>query len=105
MRTSSPFDFQGNIDTVITFPQFASLHCWAHFVREGDITAEESIEDPNMPLSDELVFTYIKGGAKTHERIGRGWWVSHDPVEDLLTPETNFTDRRLTYQLPADDNE
>ena len=93
--------------TLITFPRFGSLHCWVHFVREGDITSEDSIKDADMPLCNELVYTYIEGGAKTHERIGRGWWVSHNPLEDHLTPETAFADRCLTHQLPhkADDNE
>ncbi len=44
---SSPFDSQDNIDTVITFPQSASLHCWVHFVCEGDITLEGLDEDAN----------------------------------------------------------
>lgn len=80
-----------------TFPRSASLHCWAHFVREGDITSENSAEDPDKPLCDELTYTYLEGGANTYKPIGRGWWVSHNPVEDSLTPETTFSDRCLTH--------
>ncbi|KAK0194719.1 hypothetical protein F5146DRAFT_978197 [Armillaria mellea] len=75
------------------------LHTWALFVREGDITSAKSIENPTQPLCEELTSTYIEGGRKTWERIGRGWWVSHNPKEDEFTPETTFTDRRPTYQL------
>ncbi|KIO24938.1 hypothetical protein M407DRAFT_8674 [Tulasnella calospora MUT 4182] len=76
------------------------LHTWAVFVRDGDITSANADEDDAMPLADELVYTYITGGAKTYEEVGRGWWVSHNPVQDALTPETAFTNRRLTHQLP-----
>ena len=97
--TSSPFVYQENIDTVITFPQFASLHCWALFVREGDIISEDAIKDPDTPLADELVYTHLPGGA-TYQAVGHGWWVSYNPQQDHLTPETIFTSGRLTHELP-----
>lgn len=41
------------------------------------------------------------------ELVGRGRWASPNQLEDHFTPETTFTDRRLTHQLPrkATDNE
>lgn len=77
-----------------------SLHTWAVFVRDGDITSADAEDDDAMPLADELTYTYITGGRKTYEEVGRGWWVSHNPVQDEDTPETAFTNRRLTHQLP-----
>jgi len=75
------------------------LHTWALFVREGYITSPNSIENPNVPLYEELTFTYIRGSRKTWERVGRGWWVAHNPKENGLTPETIFTDGRPTYLI------
>lgn len=53
-----------------------------------------------MDLSTELTTTYIEG-ASTHELLGRGWWLRHNPVQDDLTPESVFSSARLTYQLPV----
>lgn len=53
-----------------------------------------------MPLYDELVFTYMEGRFAARESVSHGWWVSYNPVEDDLTPETTFTDHILTYKLP-----
>ena len=64
------------------------------------ITTDQPIEHGALPLCEEIVYTYLTRGQKILERVGRGWWVSYNPVEDELTPETTFTDRRLTYQLP-----
>lgn len=54
-----------------------------------------------MLLCDEIVNTYIDGNKKAFEPVGRGWWPSHNPVEDYLAPETAFSDRRPSYKLPA----
>lgn len=97
--TSSPFNSRDDIDAVIVIPRSASLHTWALFVRGGDITSAKSIESPDKPLCEEITYTYIEGGLKTWEQVGRGWWVTHNPEEDDLTPETTFTDRRLAYLL------
>lgn len=67
------------------------------FVREGYL-AEKSNEDPDMPLHVEFTKTYLDG-LSTLEHVGRGWWVSHNPVEDELVPESAFTDSRPTYLL------
>lgn len=53
-----------------------------------------------MDLGTELTETYLENGSHAHELIGRGFWIGCNPVEDDLTPETLFSDRRLTYQLP-----
>jgi hypothetical protein len=87
---------------VITFPRSASLHCWAHFVRQGDITSETSNEDPDTPLSVELTYTYLEPDRKTWARVGRGWWVSHNPMEDELTPEMMFINCLTTNLLPPE---
>lgn len=74
------------------------LHCWAHFVREGDITTVQSIE-AGASLCDEIIYTYLTPNNRIVKHIGQGWWIFFNK-EDELTPETTFTDRRLTYQLP-----
>lgn len=92
---------------MIAFPRSASLHCWAVFVRDGNIISADSEENPGTSLSEELTFTYIPGGASTHEPIGRGWWLCYNPVEDEHTPETVFSNARLThhlYQANTDEN-
>ena len=48
--------------TLITFPRFGSLHCWVHFVHEGDITSEDSIKETDMPLCNELVYSHQQKG-------------------------------------------
>ena len=70
-----------------------------HFVREGDITTVQSIE-AGASFCDEIIYTYLTPNNRIVEHIGREWWISFNPKEDKLTPETTFTDRRLTYQLP-----
>jgi hypothetical protein len=66
----------------LPFPRSASLHCWAHGVRQGDITIEQSVEDANMPAyvktssSQSPWRTRIHvhpGWSSTRECIGRGW--------------------------------
>lgn len=52
----------------------------------------------------ELTRTYLKavGGhlpLSTRELIRRGWWLSWNPIQDDLTPEEVFSDRRTTYLL------
>ncbi|KAJ7292645.1 hypothetical protein C8J57DRAFT_1549877, partial [Mycena rebaudengoi] len=68
-----------------------AVHCWAVFVREGYLVSGKSIEGPERPFSDELTTTYLLDSRSTVESVGRGWWVSHNPVEDHLVPETIFT--------------
>jgi len=79
---------------------YHALHCWAVLLRAGYITNENSDENLGVPLSKELTYTYIRGGKSTYEPVGRGMWLSYDPVEDEHTPESIFSDARLTYQLP-----
>lgn len=69
------------------------------FVRDGDITSADSQENPGTGLSRELTNTYISSGASTYEPIARGFWISYNPIEDELTPETEFSDRRITQFL------
>jgi len=70
------------------------------FLRAGYITNEDSDGNPGVPLSKELTYTYIQGGKSTYEPVGRGMWLSYNPVEDEYTPETIFSEAQLTYQLP-----
>ncbi|KAL7922620.1 hypothetical protein ACQKWADRAFT_312853 [Trichoderma austrokoningii] len=67
-----------------------ALHCWAVFVREGDITSRNAEERGARPLGEELMTTYLRTGQSTTELVGRGWWISHNPVQDSLTPEIVF---------------
>ncbi len=71
------------------------------FVRDGFITDRKSVEDPSRELSDELVYTYVPSMGRTRELVGRGWWSGWNPGQDDLTPETAFSDDRLTYQIEA----
>ncbi|KIO26489.1 hypothetical protein M407DRAFT_7785 [Tulasnella calospora MUT 4182] len=64
-----------------------------------------SHEEPKTPLSDELTQTYLTSGTRTHVRVGRGWWVSYNPVEDQYTPETTYSDARLSHQILGDDDD
>ena len=57
-------------------------------MRDGDITSEDSDENPGTPLSNELTQTYISGGNHTYVRVGHSWWVSDNSVEDQYAPET-----------------
>ncbi|EWC46697.1 hypothetical protein DRE_04184 [Drechslerella stenobrocha 248] len=72
-------------------------------VRAGDITSPDSAENPGVGLADELTETYIASGAHATELVGRGWWFQYNPVQDDLTPETIFSDARLTQQIPSTD--
>ncbi|KZT04198.1 uncharacterized protein LAESUDRAFT_751269 [Laetiporus sulphureus 93-53] len=74
------------------------LHCWAVFFRDGDITSEWSEENFGKTLSEELTQTYILGGASTYARIGRGWWLSHQPLEDIYAPESVFSTADPNFQ-------
>lgn len=44
----------------------------------GIITNENSAEELDIPLSTAPTYTYLVDGRKTWEKIGRGWWVSHN---------------------------
>ncbi|KAJ7803328.1 hypothetical protein B0H14DRAFT_2613430 [Mycena olivaceomarginata] len=80
------------------------IHTWAAFVRAGYITSPTSEEDPGKVLADELMYTYLPSGKSALVLVGRGWWVSHDPVQDEHTPEMMFSDARPTYKIPAKAN-
>lgn len=64
------------------------------------------MENPNKDLSTELTHTYLLARddqplSSTYEGIGRGLWVDWNPIQDDLTPEEVFTNRRVTYLLPG----
>ena len=101
-RTSITFDFRDNIDAAFALFASASIHCWAVFVDKGYIS-EAPIEEPGISLSEEFTYTYLGDGRSIWERVGRGWWVSYNP-ENELVPETMFSDRRPTYLLPPSPN-
>jgi len=80
-----------------------SLHYWAVLVR-ADILKRDSAESPGVDLGTELTRTYLKAVGdhpllSAYELIGRGLWVSWNPIQDDLTPEEVFSDGRVTYQL------
>ncbi|ETW82201.1 hypothetical protein HETIRDRAFT_427309 [Heterobasidion irregulare TC 32-1] len=77
------------------------IHTFAVFVDEGLLPTTDSNEHPTVPLSTELTYTYFAGGKNTWCRMGRGWWLKYNPPTDPLTPETSFSEGRLTWQLPT----
>jgi len=80
------------------------LQYWAVLVRAGIITSDESEENPNGALSSGLTVTYAPGNFQTYEPVGRGWWLTWNPIEDELAPGTVYSNNRPTYMLESAGN-
>ncbi|KAL1668905.1 hypothetical protein EV121DRAFT_266363 [Schizophyllum commune] len=75
------------------------IFTFAVFVNNGLLPSPDSIENPDVPLSIELTYTYLKDGRKTWCRMGRGWWLKYNLPNDPLAPDTSFSEGRVTWQL------
>lgn len=69
------------------------------FVREGWITSPNAIEEKRGSLSSEMTVTYLLDGRSTLASVGRGWWVSINPVQDEHTPEEMFSNAPPRHML------
>ncbi|KAI6038756.1 hypothetical protein EDC04DRAFT_2569322 [Pisolithus marmoratus] len=74
------------------------LHFWVVLVCTKVITSNQSKENLNSDLSSDLTLTYLPDGSSTFEHIGRGWWLSWNPIQDNLTPEVVYNKACLMHQ-------
>jgi hypothetical protein len=80
------------------------LSSWVLYLNLGLITSENSVEDPNMTLSEELTNTYIKDEndvvKSTFARVGKGRFLFYDEGEpDKHAPEEIWSRATPKHQV------
>jgi hypothetical protein len=76
------------------------INTFAVFVNVGLLPSADSNENPTVPLSTELTYSYLHDGSMMWCRMGRGWWLKYNPPMDPLAPETSFSEGRMMWQIP-----